>query len=37
MKKDLILRELRSHAPFTALGTLGGILLLAGLSWGNLP
>lgn len=37
MKKDLILHELRSHAPFTALGTLGGILLLAGLSWGNLP
>ena len=37
MKKAIILHELRSHAPFTALGTLGGILLLAGLSWGKMP
>jgi len=33
----LILRELRTHAPFTALGTLAGIALLLGLLWAQVP
>ncbi len=31
--RALIVRELRAHAPFTALGTLAGIALLLGLVW----
>lgn len=33
MNRHLIFHELRAHAPFTALGTLAGIVLLTGLLW----
>lgn len=33
MKRALIFHGLRSHAPYTALGTLAGIGLLLGLVW----
>ena len=33
MKRSLILHELRTHAPFTALGSLGGLGLLLALLW----
>ena len=37
MNRTLILNELRSHAPFTALGSLAGIALLLGLLRAGLP
>ena len=36
-RTNLIIHELRSHAPFTALGSLAGIALLLGLLWAGLP
>ncbi|HOE00303.1 MAG TPA: hypothetical protein PLD40_01710 [Kiritimatiellia bacterium] len=35
--RDLIFKELRAHAPFTALGSLAGIVLLLGLVWSQVP
>ncbi|HOU20870.1 MAG: hypothetical protein KBC66_08305 [Kiritimatiellae bacterium] len=37
MKRNLIMHELRAHAPFTALGSLAGIALLLGLLGANFP
>lgn len=37
MNRELILRELRAHAPFTALGTLVGVALLWTLFWAKTP
>ena len=33
----MISRELKSHAPFTALGTVSGIVLLILLLWARMP
>lgn len=37
MNRALILKELRAHAPFTALGALVGIALLPALFWAKIP
>ena len=37
MNRALIFKELRAHAPFTALGTLSGILLLLALIYAKVP
>mgnify|MGYP001468114722 CR=1 FL=1 len=37
MNRALIFKELRAHAPFTALGTLSGILLLLALIYARVP
>ena len=37
MNRNLIFRELRAHAPYTALGSLAGIALLLGLLRAGLP
>lgn len=37
MNRALIFKELRAHAPFTALGTLSGLLLLLALIFAHVP
>jgi hypothetical protein len=37
MNRALILKELRAHAPYTALGTLSGIVLLLALIYAQVP
>ena len=32
-RRNLIVRELRAHAPFTAIGSVAGVFLLLGLVW----
>jgi hypothetical protein len=36
-RSSIVLEELRRHAPFTALGTLTGIVVLAALLWTQAP
>ena len=37
MSAKIIAKELRSHAPYTALGTLSGIVIMAVIIWVQLP
>lgn len=34
---DIVLRELRAHVPFTALGTVSGVMLLILIVWTQIP
>lgn len=37
MNRALIFKELRAHAPYTALGALAGVALLGTLFWAKMP